>query len=1286
MFDGLRTNNPRARTIVNVLTFNDPPQADLNGPANVDVNADVDYIEASPPTLVLPDITIQDEDSFFISEASARIDEVFDIGSEQLIIDFSQATAAGITCVPTNCEGTEISLSGQASLSNYQMVLQTLRYVNILQATDLPNLRDRRIFVNVADNEGITSDVNANIRLNFVPLNPRVIIQLDAPEQDYAVNFTETQVSPVSLVRLVRIVDTSIVTLESVVVSIRPNLPEGVIEDEERLVITSTANLSISVEINTALKRITFSQTAPVDEYVDAINRIQYFNGESEPYPLTRFVDFVVNPGGGAPNDTATTNITIFNINDQGPVCIPASDVTVQVREDTAMNTLIHTLMATDDDIGSDGDITYSITGGDITLLSVSTVSNGDEQNGEIFLIRELDRETQTYHFIEVTVCDMGSPSLCCSYNVTIEVTDANDLPPVFEDPAYFVSVTENNATDLIRFSVSDGDIGVNEEIISLEIDTNSYNQRTGCMGNFQTRVESGIPILSTSGIDFEEVQVCSFVVVATDGGTPPMQGRANITITIINQDDFPPMFSIDLFVFSVEEENSFPLVIGRLVATDIDSPLNSIIFSPTDINGQFSIDPNNGSVSILFEGDRDSQIIFSFNVVVSDPAGNTDAAMVRVDITAINNDPPVLDLNATDPDTLNANATVTFIEEGPAVGITTDPQIIDPDEVQFSIAFIQVSIANSGDLSREVISITADSALYTTVSCSSTAPAGAFCIQPVAGATEEQVNTLLRNFTYQNTEDEFTTCRDDLYSCVAGPLSRTLLFVVNDNRFSSIPSEAYVVFQTVNDAPVVDLDTAAVGVDYSARFREGEGPIMIANPVGYSITDDDDTQLQSLTCVLTNPQDGSDEFLLINVTAVPSTLSVSVAADSYTVSVTGSANIVDYVTALGLVQYNSVTSNPDITLREVECIVSDGDLVSSIATAIIDYRTVNQIPELDLDTTSPDVEFVANFVEGGSSVLLTNAPLLLDGDNTDMQQLTVMLIGAGPQEVLSINSALITSPLTSSYVFPTLTISGTASIAVYQNIIGSVAYSNSDSEIADDRIRMALFVVTDTSNGNSEDRLTNIIITPVDDNSPVFFPTNAYTFNIDENSNLNTMVGTVTVTDADLPPGNDVPGFSIISSTPMIGLSDFVIRNSPAQPYLGEIFVNGQLDFDARAETYLLIAQASSGPFNITAEVTIDINNIPDLRPQFTDCPTEFFVVENEAVGTPLIPPGCLAEDPDNLDSITYSISGNMVGGIRLIRIDSDSGAVFVDNILIGSLLVCLLLSQLRLLIPLSL
>ena len=83
--DGLRTNNPPARTVVNVLAFNDPPQVDLNG-IMVGTNAEANYTEADSPTFILPQIEIYDQDSSVISEAYARINAVFDVGSETVLL------------------------------------------------------------------------------------------------------------------------------------------------------------------------------------------------------------------------------------------------------------------------------------------------------------------------------------------------------------------------------------------------------------------------------------------------------------------------------------------------------------------------------------------------------------------------------------------------------------------------------------------------------------------------------------------------------------------------------------------------------------------------------------------------------------------------------------------------------------------------------------------------------------------------------------------------------------------------------------------------------------------------------------------------------------------------------------------------------------------------------------------------------------------------------------------------------------------------------------------------
>lgn len=1255
--DGQRTNNPLTRTTINILTVNDPPVVDLNGGSVGGVNGSESYTEESPPKLIAADLSIiNDEVGQQIIEAVARIRVVFDEGFESISVDASQASNSGISCSPSSCSGTEITLNGASSISNYQGLLRTLRYVNLLNATNLPNLRDREIFVSVIDFGGATSDPTVRILLDFLPVNPRVLIELDTPKQNYTVFFTEAQEDPISCVNIVRFIDSSIVTLESVVVSIRPNLPPGVVEDREMILLTSTAGLTISIEINTALKRITFSQTASVDEYVQAISRVLYVNNEDEPFPINRFVDFLVIPGGGAPNGTALTNITIININDISPVCDP-SNIDISISESTASNSVIYVLRSTDGDIGIDGDIFYTIINGD-PLFGITTAPDGLEQNGNLTLLGSLDREENDTYFIEVQVCDLGEPQLCCSFNISIEVTDINDLPPVFEQPNYSVNVSENVAEDLFTFTINDGDLGSNAEIADLQIDSSSYNPRAGCMGNFQARVVSGVAILATTGLDFEMTSICRFTVVATDGGSPALEGVANITVTVLNVDDFPPVFSLDRYEFLVSEDNPFPLLIGRVQATDVDSNDNDLIFTLAAILiDQFSVDPATGNVSILFQSNITVTNEYTFSVIAEDPAGNNDIAEVVVIIVDINNRQPILDLNITDT-SFNLITPVTFVEEGPSVVIPTNPQVTDPDDVPLTITIIEVSVVNSASITNEVLGVNADPSLYTSEDTSS----GTLRIRPANETDGNLWLLLLQSITYQNTEDEISPCRSDLYQCREGALSRTLVFTVNDGMFNSIAREAYIVFEVVNDAPVIDLDSLSAGLDFTTEFREGQSAISIVNSL-FVISDDDNDNLQSLTCTLTNPLDGMNEFLLIDTLSFPNSLNFTLSPNRYEIQIFGDAVIGDYRDAVALLQYNSTTRNPNTTVeRMVQWTVSDGLLNSEVATTFIFFNTSNQIPELDLDSISPDVNFVVTFVEEGGPVILSREPTLMDIDDESIQELELTLMDAsGPQEVLNVTEFL-PSGVTFNYVYPTLRVVGIASIDIYTDIISSITYNNLDSEIASNNTRIVEFNVTDRNGGISAAVYTDIRIQPVDDNAPSF-TSDEYIFEVEENSARSTLVGIVEISDLDMPAGRDVPVFTFTTASPLFGTSDFRIINDPSDLYQGRILVNFDLDFDGRVTTYILTLQASSGDFTDQVTVTINIINLPDIDPVFTNCSLQFSVFENEVLSTPLMPSSCQAVDPDNLDVIMYSILGNVIGGLRLVNINPTTGVIFVDN-----------------------
>ena len=1241
--DGRFFNNPRTITTINILAVNDVPMLDLNGDRQGGLDAVVEYDESGPPLNVVPNLIVLDSDSFILTRADARIEQIFDESNETIAVDASLVASHGLTCIPASCNGTALSIEGRASQPIYQSILRSLQYVNEKDVADLPNLRDRRVFVTVNDGTNSSNPLQ-NVLIDVVVAVTRVLIQLDAPSsKDYQTSFRESQANPVRCSGTVRVLDTSLDTLETVVVSIRTNvLPVGVVEVNESISLSLTDGLDVSIEINTALKRITFSQVAPISQYVEAISRIFYFNGETEPVVVTRLVDFLIIPGGGAPSDTSTCYVNVIGVNDHIPQC-PAVEP-ISVLEEAPIGSEIVQLTATDLDQGVDGMITYQMIGGDNSLFETTPT-------GSVRLRGELDYESLRKHTVNVEACDGGTTPFCCQFNLTINVRDSNDNPPVFSAASYSYEVTENVVTTLAPPTIrtTDADEGVNAQLSMVEIDPNSFNSLAGCFDRFSVSLGANNSItlsIVPPGLDYEAAPSCMFRVVAYDAGIPRLNSSATVIVTVRDIDDFPPEFSLDTYTFLVNEDNNFVMVIGAVEATDRDSP--SVTYSQSSLENLFQVNLTTGSVSILFESNFDVARQYTFTAIATDPAGNTDNATVIVNIEPINNSPPNISLNGS---ASNAERPFLYVEEGPPISLLLDPSVTDPDPVPLIITRIVVSVLNSGNPSSEVLAVADQSIPHRVLRSSS----GELIIEPLRMTNISDIVGLLSSITYSNNEDELSECDSTSVSCMFGLLSRTLAFSVNDGIFSSNRALAYVQFELINDPPSVDLDSATVDSGFSTSFTEQSGSIPIVNLNNYFIMDEDNVNLTSLTCTISNPLDNDEELFITGT--LPSGIALT-SSSSTTLQLEGSASITSYERVLEMIRYISRSVNPNTSDRFIHVVVSDGILTSSTAIATISYVVRNDTPSLDLDASSPDVNFSVTYIENDDPVRISNNASITDVDSTTLQQLVVTIQGGtASDDVLSVASH---SSLVSTYVYPTLTVAGEAAIAVYERIIDTITYQNTADEIADISSRMIDFVVTDTSGESGVPVTTTVSIEPVDDNLPVFEPNNTYNFMVDENA-LNALVGTVVISDADLPSSTYIPVFSIIDAMPTTGLSDFQIVNSAADNFQGEIFVVASLDYE-QTPSYVLTVQVSSGNANVTATVNIAVRNRADIAPEL-QCPAELQVFENEIVSTPLGPMTCTASDPDNLDQVVYSIEGNRIGGVTLVAINSSTGIISVAS-----------------------
>ena len=116
---------------------------------------------------------------------------------------------------------------------------------------------------------------------------------------------------------------------------------------------------------------------------------------------------------------------------------------------------MYHPATATDCDLGSNAELTYSIT---TTGASFSI----DSATGAISPAEALDYESgPQYYQFEVMAVDGGSSSLSGSATVIISIIDVNE-PPVFRPSDYSFRMDENSATgyQVGTVYVSDDDVG----------------------------------------------------------------------------------------------------------------------------------------------------------------------------------------------------------------------------------------------------------------------------------------------------------------------------------------------------------------------------------------------------------------------------------------------------------------------------------------------------------------------------------------------------------------------------------------------------------------------------------------------------------------------------------------------------------------------------------------------------------------------------------------------------------------------------------------------------------
>lgn len=137
----------------------------------------------------------------------------------------------------------------------------------------------------------------------------------------------------------------------------------------------------------------------------------------------------------GGRKDHATVYINVTDANNNAPI-FENTPYAVSVFEDAPVGATILVVLATDNDVGVNAQVTYS--------LDEETDFAINSQTGALTTIRPLDREIQSSYLLTVTAKDGGNPPLQDTTDIEISVGDINDNAPTFLQPSYSAAIPED--------------------------------------------------------------------------------------------------------------------------------------------------------------------------------------------------------------------------------------------------------------------------------------------------------------------------------------------------------------------------------------------------------------------------------------------------------------------------------------------------------------------------------------------------------------------------------------------------------------------------------------------------------------------------------------------------------------------------------------------------------------------------------------------------------------------------------------------------------------------------
>ncbi|UYV64337.1 FAT4 [Cordylochernes scorpioides] len=363
-----------------------------------------------------------------------------------------------------------------------------------------------------------------------------------------------------------------------------------------------------------------------------------------------------------SPTYPIEVRIFILDINDNAPT-FPEPSIHVSFSESANIGTRVILDTATDADVGMN-DITtdYKIVSGnseDKFRLVVTTNPSGEMPYLHLETMSKLDREVQDFYQLNLSAQDGGIPPKMGYLQVNISILDVNDNPPIFDHSDYSVSLNESVApgTSVLQVRATDNDIDDNAKITYYLGESETQFMVDPLTGVISTLDYLNCQQNCLSG-DSSCPKSCVFTVYARDHGSPRQDGRAYITVNLLDANDNDPIirfryFTTPALYATVDENAQNGSVVAAVSIIDVDEGLNGE--TTVEIKGgnelnHFSLLNSSSFHIVRVNGVLDREKISKYNLTITATDKGTpprsSTAFLIIHVNDVNDHEPVFEKN----------------------------------------------------------------------------------------------------------------------------------------------------------------------------------------------------------------------------------------------------------------------------------------------------------------------------------------------------------------------------------------------------------------------------------------------------------------------------------------------------------------------------------------------------------------------------------------------------------------------------------------------------------------